>query len=713
MGYNIKSTTGLINTKLTDLGRRRISQGNFNISYFQIGDSEVCYNCVDGLTLTNLNILEPNFNSQNDTGSPQSNKDEVKYPFYLSGTSNNTYGIPYMKSDFSEIFNTAQPRGFFTGTTAFTTTAYTVNSRKIASGFSGTTNFNYTTDSCGSNDSVENGDFAFVYLGNVGCGSITARTPLFVYQVTSDPGDNKLYVERPTLNATGTTSRVQVYPSTFVPFYDSATPSTYYDSDVINFESACDISTFDVKVWNMNTPWSQSPAGMITNYDSTFETFGSQTYIGTKEYLGYQTNSGQTDTSSTYYRNSLQEIVNVLPSEQKAIAIVHYTNQSIDNFYGEKFATEPYDPQAETTGLAINFSVSIPWLMWHKNPNGTIGETFYIDPDPAGVYNTLNLLTPYYIQSTKNSDMNDPGIRYYHLWDNHPNSDGYPNRVGKVFPDSKLIVFDDEEIVAAMSYKSNRSWTLPAPKTSRIIPNICQGGNIGSTGVLTSSAQTMYITYILSNSGSSFTNSLHCNYYSKVSGATDNTASNVSIKFGNEFPFMITSGVSGFTANQFKAIVQITQSGATPNPNNWIVIDLTSDLESTKVNGNLTVSGLTGTTFVIDETNYASGSVYRLSDYISIPSYGDTTTMNFGDEYFFYGTISTDITATIYEMKYAVNLTETQFLNSSNPTWTATTNPYVTEVGLYNSNKELMVVSKLQSPVRRVGLQQYLIKLDF
>ncbi len=49
MGYIIKDTAGLINTKLTDTGRQYLSEGNFNISYFQIGDSEVCYNCANGV----------------------------------------------------------------------------------------------------------------------------------------------------------------------------------------------------------------------------------------------------------------------------------------------------------------------------------------------------------------------------------------------------------------------------------------------------------------------------------------------------------------------------------------------------------------------------------------------------------------------------------------------------------------------------------------
>ena len=59
MAYIIKNTSGLINTRFTDVGRRNVSQGNFSISYFQIGDSEVSYNAATNYNITNNNILMP------------------------------------------------------------------------------------------------------------------------------------------------------------------------------------------------------------------------------------------------------------------------------------------------------------------------------------------------------------------------------------------------------------------------------------------------------------------------------------------------------------------------------------------------------------------------------------------------------------------------------------------------------------------------------
>jgi hypothetical protein len=103
-----------------------------------------------------------------------------------------------------------------------------------------------------------------------------------------------------------------------------------------------------------------------------------------------------------------------------------------------------------------------------------------------------------------------------------------------------------------------------------------------------------------------------------------------------------------------------------------------------------------------------------LNNYIDLPDANSTTGMTFGEEYFFYGNIDTDIQATIYVMNYLVNLGQNEFFTSTNPTWNASiTNPYVTEVGLYDSDKNLMILSKIQSPQLRQGVQQYSIKFDF
>jgi hypothetical protein len=735
MAYIIKNTSGLINTRITDVGRRNISQGNFNISYFQIGDSEVSYNAATNYNIVNNNILMPAFNAQNDTGTPRSNKQNIKYPYYVQGGAGNTYGIPFLDSQFQSVYNSAGVKGFFTtgGTSAQTSSAYTVTSNYLVdmTTLSGQTSIDITLDYCAATTGTPSiNDYITIFFDpNGGCGDF-GTYPILTYRIqdmtpstgTTGTTGYTLTLDRSVpdysvVAPSGSIARALIYPSGMTQLYDSVTPAVYWETDAINFETPCDITNREnTLVWNMNIPWSVSPAGVFSNIYEDYTQYGSVSYIGTKEYLGYQEPSGQTDTSFVYYYNSFDELIIVPPAQQKAIGIIHYTNQSIDNVYGEKFSTTPFDPQnpTDSTGLARHFKITLPTLMWHKSTGGTIGETFYIDPPGYD-----NLCVPFYIKSTKNIDMNDPGIRYYHLWDTNPDSNGNLNRIGKVFPDSQIVVIDDEEVIAAMSYKANRNWTIPAPKLSLLTPNTCFSNGQSATGLLSNDTQKMWVTYRLDSTG--FTNSLHCNYYSMITGPTTGCTTdsqNVAVRFGSEFPFLSDGSfgdgtLTGFSANSLKLICQIVIGDAQPSPTNWKEIDVTNEISGSTINGYLTVSGITGNTFQITSDLYNNASLYDLSDYIDIPTNGQTDILNFGDEYYFYGNLETDITATIYEMRYLINLGRNQFSNTSNPTWTSGTTSYVTEIGLYDNNKDLIVISKLQSPELRQGIQQYVVALDF
>jgi len=1075
MGYILKNTSGLINTRITDTGRQKISQGNFNISYFQIGDSEVSYNAIPQTQYNQYNsvILEPSFNAQNSAGVPQSNKENIKYPYFVDGNAGNTYGIPFMQSIVSPVYNTASPRGFFLGTTtnsttlwsAITTGDYALTSNYVIqmNSLNGSNTIVVSSITCNTNfvRNYKVGDIITIIYDGSGvdnCNCYSATTTTTTAPTTTTTTTNPCDPPPPPTTTTTTTcpitncgpcipsysatcvvnmpscysiltyrivdvcldnitldrttpdfsylssdcyARVIVYPSGMTEIYDSVTPFQHFPYDVINFESVCYTDQFDVKIWNMNIPWSENPAGLNSATYKDYKQFGSINYLGSKEYFGYASSSGQTDTDSTYYFNSFDEKIIVTPEEQKAIAIIHYTNNTIDFFYGEKFALEPRDitEPEDNTGEARNFKVHLPWIMWHKNPQCCYGQTFYVDPPGFD-----SLLTPlfevHYLESTKNEDMNNPGIRYYHLWDTNPNQNstpeaGIPNRVGKVFPDHKLIIIDDEELVAALSYKSNRNWTLPAPKVSLITPNICGLDNNSVEGILTGSSDYLYVTYRLSNS-SSFTNSLHSNYYQLIQGpnVTCNpiNSQNVSVRFGNEFgclssaptsiqpcwytgftfwvtldpdtnpndfaayPFVKTSEIlngypvyrtiivgndiynlyfngtnwifvnsgsaedlivdfdtnipfgnftmdngssilsgftdcsyeplvcvticrqniscveeqfikflsgntelyldnnfstnktivysgaswqlfsgntkiatitgltqndvplgtwnldvpsvtgvtstlfedcltfscrtytaqtisvgqsvikvvdcdyvistpitgtsfsgcaltidglfdntirdvsgttvvgfgigtctttttticptpcdvfSGFIADKFEMICQKIVSSGRPESTEWKIIDFTDQLTGTSINGYITSSGLTGNTFVITQELYDDAPTYDLSDYIDLTTVGFTgTQLNFGDEYYFYGNIETDIQATIYEMRYQVVLGQSEFQYSSNPSWDSSVQPFVSEIGLYDSDKNLMIISKLQSPYPRTGIQQFVIKLD-
>jgi hypothetical protein len=827
MAYIIKNTSGLVNTRVTDTGRQKLSEGNFRVAYFAIGDSEVSYNTLPPTyNQANTMILEPQFNAQNSSGVPESNRQYVKYPYLVDQGETNIYGIPFMDSQVESVFNRAAMRGFFSGIT----TASTVNWKALVNNqYVITPNYVVNMSSLiGTNQievyrldcNVENtqtpevGDLITIYYdglaaqdcscsnlptptptqspsasqyqtptptptpsGTIGnpCLSPTATPtptktpcitvsnsplcpppppadcqknvfscfPILTYRIVAVCG-SLLTLDRSTPNYTDLSfdciARALIYPPQMVPLYDSFTPEPHWAKSVIDFESVCDTDQFDVKIWNMNIPWTESPAGLLSNQFEDYTKFGSIQYIGSKEYLGYTT-SAQTSTDDVYYYNSFGEKQIVTPKNQKAIAIIHYTNQTIDFFYGEKFAMQPYDAQnpLNTQGQARNFKLHIPTLMWHKNPECCFGQTFYVDP-PG--FEGKNLFQVQYTKSAISQNMNQPGMRYYNLWDTFAQPNGLPSRVGKVYPDSKMIVIDDEEIIAALSYKSNRNWTLPAPQLSLITPNTC--GTSNTTGVLTGGAETLWVTYRLSNQ-TSFTNSLHCNYYTSIVG-TDNICSpdapkNVGVRFGGEFPCLVQPGYipvttttttiftpvtitttycpscvvpEGFYATKFQVLAQKVPVGQRPVPENWRLIDFTSDISSMFINGYVTEQSITSNTFVITSENYSSAPFYNLNNFVELVPLNSTgPQLNFGDEYYFYGNLETDIQATIYEMKYKINLSSNEFLVSQNPTWTFGTASYVSEIALLDENEDILVMSKLQSPVLRQGIQQYVIKLDF
>jgi hypothetical protein len=715
MGYIIKDNQGLVITRITDVGRRKISQGNFNIAYFQVGDSEINYTSIPDYNQSDAYILEPAFNAQNNVGVPQSTKNNVKYPYYLQGNSGVQYGIPFQASSVHEVYNTATPAGPFVESagcyTPSPTATYCINSRYIAnlSQFNGVTNtLTLTSSPCAGSatETPQAGQLCVLYMIGGGanlCSCFDKCRPILTYRVVSFAGTTVRFDRAlPNLSSLGYTGNVRLffYPSD-MSGYDLPTPDGYWNNSVINYESICTPASGFVPVWNQTLVMSESPAGFQTDFYSSI--VGSD-YIGSKEYYGYMSSLGQIDTSAVTYYNSFGNAVVVTPEEQKMVAIIHYTNNTIINFFGEKFATEAFDPDnAGATGQARNFRIVLPWLMWHKNSDCCDGTTFYIDP-PG--FDNYDLLTPYYLQSNRNIDMNNPGIRYFNLYDTNANNDGRPSRVGKVFPDDKVIVFDDEEIVATMLSIGNRNYTLPAPRVGSILPGAC--GGIGN-GVLDDETQCLWVTYLFRGPWQG----IHCNYYQRICGIGGETPQeiNVVVSFGGDFGCMQTGGVGGFSANQFFVLAQRTSSDTLrPDPEQWRLINFTSVLDDAGyiIGGYINPNGMVDLAFTVTADNYDSAPIYDITSQLVIGSDN-----NVANDYLFNGEIETDIEATIYEMRYLVNLPNNQFVTSSNPTWTSDYTPYMSEIGLYDSDKNLLVLSKFQSPQIREGIQQVAVKLDF
>jgi len=213
---------------------------------------------------------------------------------------------------------------------------------------------------------------------------------------------------------------------------------------------------------------------------------------------------------------------------------------------------------------------------------------------------------------------------------------------------------------------------------------------------------TVFTTYALVPTGTTtgYKQAIHCNYIKNVEIDTDNLdIREISLNFSSQDDFkFLGSGIdaTGFTVHRIYMLVQtgITTTNLKPNSADWKVYDVTDQIIG--YNGVLTPSGLTSVVFKAPLNLYGVKSTYSLN-YLSYPSTSQTTLV-FGDETYFFGNVTTDIKADVYTTDISINLPLNQFNSSNNLTWNGN-KVYVTEVGLYDSNKNLVGIAKLNDPV--------------
>ena len=710
MSYIIDSTSPFISIKLTETGRQQLALGQLNFSYWAVGDSEINYNREE---IVDDNQTDVRLSGSSKVLRPFDRQPNIKS--FIIPSSSNTQYQPINGSNMSVVKaivnNEALERGFFIDyTTAFTTsldislTPYqeTIPNTRISGGtnlsFTSTTQFNV-------------GDLILLKVDNslapINTNDTTVPIPNLWFKVQNITGGT-VQVDRTVPNYSGVagSSIAIIYKGGEI--YDTiatGTTTAYWDSGTLSFNSNVDITCHDVPVWNMNNVWCEDLAGMTGSTGTTvyedYTKFGSYRYLGTKNpYLEYLceslsgTNASVNCTPGTSY---LDEV-------SKSISIVHYTNNSISNLYGEFLFVDA------TNNKIVK--VHLPDLMYHRSgfstQSGTsMGMTFVA----SGATQTIGTSDIQYIDLIEEPSMIST-------------ANTTPLVVGKVLPQLKMIVFHDDEIVAALSYKSNRNWTLPFLSANLASPS---GGT--STGVLLPS-QTAYLTYSLETNGNDLlSNSLPCQTYVKL---TNNTSSAKDITFRiNEtdlLPYMrkiesIGYDGLGFFARKFKLMYQIvSDSLVRPDPSQWKAYDFTSP--AITVNAGETIAPnllenqnplITG--FILDILKDSAASTFVLYPLLNLPPNTQPSYLQFGDERFFYGNIETFIGATIFKTIFDIRLNSSYFNSTTNPTRSTdpSTNPpniKVTEVGIYDVSQNLVCIGKLSTPVELDAGNTIMIELS-
>lgn len=715
MSFLSNNNSEFLSARITQKGRNSIAKGNFVISYFQIGDSEFDY------TLPFTNFTGLSGIPHQSVFSPFDKDNGIKYPYLLDSNSGTTsFGTPVQVSTTETIRNVMGSAGFVTNykeydeTTSIGTTIYSLTQLISLSGLTGTNSF-----------IVQSGnsfnDCNFITIAFTTFNGTDPEYPVIsesksslVYKITNITG-NTITVDRNLPNFSGCSGNAQVICNSC---------ENEYPTQLIN--PSCDPVDIDttqqLNPWKLNIVWDKKPIGFdVPSADENLTGFTSNKHVSTKQFLGYTTSSGQTwvnisgttISGVTSYHNSFDEKIIVLPEEQRCVAILHYSELGdLRNDPERFFKYDDYistnnnlsdsliedEDENEITDLNY-FQVYIPFIQYHRNTGTTIGAIFSMDT------------VDYFMKSLKNANQL---LKFRYLLDEQ----GY--KVGKIFVNNKTIVFDDQELVAILDYKSNRKYTLPAPKIS-LIPSDTSLNQSFFTG--STSGQTIWVTYMFNYSGDTALNGLPCNYYSKIKIEPNDTVLNkpsqLYINFDDDsFPYMnynnlCTGSTEGFIANKLQILIQITNNNEIPSNDGWKIIDYTSLINNHTLGNLINPSNLIDNSIVITNSLYTGATPFDIETYLGNIPDEPSSLPQFGDEQPFPGSVSLVRSTDIERMGFLVNLPSTQFTVSQNPTYVNGYDKRITEIALLNNNKEVLIIAKTSNPVKRIGTQVFSINLDF
>ena len=430
-------------------------------------------------------------------------------------------------------------------------------------------------------------------------------------------------------------------------------------------------STVNPKMWNMNIVRPQSVVGTPLNI-SGYTSYGSIEYNGTKQYLGFT-------------------------EDTQAIGIIHYTNEFTGNTYAEQL-------------LEKTVRIDLPNVLWHGT-QGTNGQT-------------LNYgVTLYDVDGETENDAIS-NTTYRALKDGTSDTS---NTVGRVYHKLKIACITDPELLTALTYKSNRNYTLPQALVSTTSVPQYPLTSFEATG-LVKNEKTYFVTYLTESdatysSGSTYgyPKSLHCGYIQRLVGSTDGRDNNQFLTANfptSSFPYLrnsndmsVLSG-TGWNANKVQLLVteqddidsSLTLRDVPPyewklisnNVGNGIYTGETTDttIDARRLNGHQ---------FIISQEDFDSGTTYVLDNVFTDNNDHSITGLTFGDESFLFGTFDSDVVATTYKTVITAFAKNDSLNSSANISYdnTLDSTTYITEIGILDGEGNLVAVGKPTYPITK------------
>ncbi len=227
---------------------------------------------------------------------------------------------------------------------------------------------------------------------------------------------------------------------------------------------------------------------------------------------------------------------------------------------------------------------------------------------------------------------------------------------------------------------------------------------------------TVFISYFF-ESLSGFSSAIHCNYIGRIELNDINpTIETIRLKFSNidDFKFLNSNSGSttGYSAHKLYALVQLIQytdvddlADVKPVPALWKTYELTHQIIGYPTGNTRLISpaDMVGVVFEIPLLDYYNTgstefSAYNL-DYLSYPIPTETDKLCFGDETYFFGTVESEVEADVFTTDLSINLALGEFNSTTNPTWDGVSSVAISEVGIYDENKNLVAIGKLNNPI--------------
>lgn len=410
MAFIQKEEPVILNIKLTDVGRRKLSEGNLQFKQIALGDSEIDYNLISesNFNVSNISLLRPmdsnpkiisfikdninstNLNQINNLNSKQFIVDneatERGFFEYVNNDEVNIITDPsYVKQKDCEIFIREVNGG--DELRIRKSVSYSTNIREpqindylmirwTNPNFENTNNFTLDMDKP---HPILFYRIVDIVSGNLYNNNLIVKVDRDLPDYTEYSGDIK--------------AGVVVYSPSLMTDY--AYTTDFIDEAVFSFIENYNLPTQNIPFWNMSLIFTKNVCGIL------------------------EENKQIKDSVSAKYGGFVNYIQNQSKTKD-VLGVIHYTNPSPANDYGE--------------GFYLNTAkLKLPTIMWHKN------EKMGLTLQGVGDFKILSGLD----------------VRYRDLADDNGNI------VGKVFNGLKIFVIEDPELIFALSYKSNRNWTLP------------------------------------------------------------------------------------------------------------------------------------------------------------------------------------------------------------------------------------------------------------